>query len=341
MKCCEEQRLRSGFAYWRTADQWPGRWICRRHGLPLWFVPYRKGSTRSWQSVDRCLQSGLLRETVMPDGALRGLVERIGATVDWLAGRDSISPELLQIVARERLVEGGYLRSEASRSRAEYTDIHARLTVPLAATGIPDFAGFRDGRWVRQVLIDRRYAHPLRWAVLLAAHGPIDQAALDRAYQGAAAQCPHPTLFDGDPTHRRACAPPHIYRALTGPGTVDEAAATTGIRKSELQVWLRRDAELARHRRRTAEEIRLRAACFTIEGYCRENPQALRSQVMRDCLWAVRWLEVHDRALLETLLPAIVPMFDRQLRLNFGEETHGFGSRVPIYPYKRPGAAAR
>jgi hypothetical protein len=181
----------------------------------------------------------------------------------------------------------------------------------------------------------------LRWAVLLAAHGAVDRVALDRAYQDAAARCPQPSLFDDEPTHRRAHAPQHIYRALTGPVTINEAVAATGIRKCELEVWLLRDTELVAHRRRTTEEVRRRAACFTIEGYCRENPQALRSQVIRDCLWAVRWLEVHDRALLETLLPAVVPMFDRQIRLNFGGETHGFGSRVPIYPYKRPGAGAR
>lgn len=330
MACRADQQKRLGFAYWRSPDQWPGRWLCRKHGVPLWYVPQGKAQPRHWQSVEACVKAGTLRCADLPDGQLP-LLGRIGATMDWLAKSATLNPELLQIVVRERLVLGGFLRNEVSCSRAEYVSIHARLTEPLAGAEVPDFTGFTDGRWVRQVLIDRRNAHPLRWAVLLAAAGAVEHEALDRAYHHAASRCPQASLFDPDQFHRRARAPAHIYDALTGPVTVNEAASCAGLRPSELRVWLRRDAALVAHRRQTAEAVRLRAACSTIEGYCRENPRAFRFEVIQGCLWAVRWLEVHDRALLHMLLPPVVPMFDRQLRFDFEGSALIGSSRTPLY----------
>jgi hypothetical protein len=88
---------------------------------------------------------------------------------------------------------------------------------------------------------------------------------------------------------------------------------------NELQRWLRRDLELVEHRRITTFEVRHRAACMTLQGHVRAHPEALRSQVMAACVWAVRWLQANDAATLDRLLPPTVAMFDRQRRLDFGE----------------------
>jgi hypothetical protein len=88
---------------------------------------------------------------------------------------------------------------------------------------------------------------------------------------------------------------------------------------NELQRWLRRDLELVEHRRITNFEVRHRAACMTLQGHVRAHPEALRSQVMAACVWAVRWLQANDAATLDRLLPPTVAMFDRQRRLDFGE----------------------
>ena len=321
--CVAEQRRRRGFAYWRASDQWPGCWVCEIHRLPLWFVPARTRSGGDWLPADRCLLTDLLQQPAVSKGADFDFLRRVRAVVGWLAGRASVSPELLGVLVRERLVQGGHLRNEVACSEAEYVAVHEHLTAPLAAAGIPDFVGFHDGRWVRQILIDRRSAHPLRWAVLLAAHGGVGRADLDRAYLAASTRSPQPSLFEGDPGPRRSCAPANVYEALAGPATLDEAVKRSGIRKCELQGWLRRGPLLVKHRRRSSDDVRHRAACFTIEGYVRERPAAFRSAVMRDCLWAVRWLEVHDPETLESLLPAAVAMFDRQLRLDL--ESMGTG----------------
>lgn len=316
-ECLQEQRAEPGFGYWSVAHQLPGAWVCERHRTFLRYVPNSVLTAKRWLSAEVCTKNGLLTRLNAPADTLTAL-ERISACVRWLAGRSTVHPDILQVIARERLVSRGYLRNEASCGRDEYESVHMGLTAPLAAVAIPDFVGFRDGRWVRQVLVDRRNAHPLRWAVLLASDGPVDSLSLDVAYTVAAARVPHPSLFD-EALARRSCAPEHVYRALGTPGTISEIARLSGLRKCELQTWLRKDPDLGVYRRRMLDDARRTESRLEIESYQRKYPQAFRSRVIRDCLRAVRWLESNDPELLSELLPTVQPKYSRQKRLDLGE----------------------
>lgn len=312
--CLREQSAEIGFGYWLVAHQWPGSWICEKHRTLLRHVPIAAVSSKRWLSVEACITGGLLKSLeISPD--IASSLERIGACIRWIAGRASVHPDVLQVLARERLVARGHLRNEASCSQQEYESVHFSLTAPIAASGIPDFIGFRDGRWVRQVLVDRRNLHPLRWAVLLASDGPVDMGSLDVAYLSAASRVPQPSLFE-ESQRRRSCAPYYIYRAFAAPGTLSEIASLSGLRRRELEAWLRKDPELGVYRRRMSDEARRQDSRRTIEIYLREHSDAFRSQVIRDCLRAVRWLGTNDPELLDALLPAVQPKYTRQKRLD-------------------------
>jgi hypothetical protein len=318
-QCAARQIARHGFAYWRADQQRPGVWLCREHGALLVHMPARSKKSRGWLPADRCLESRHLLDPPSLSEQDMKVLRRVADVVDWMAARTSIDVELMQIAVRERLVSAGYLRNEVSCSRAEYESLHEQFTKPLAVAGLPHFEGFRTGAWVRQVLIDRRTVHPLRWAVLLAAAGPTDVVGLDLSLTNAAARSVQSTLFGTGDARRRARAPNSVYQALTGPVQIADAARTSKIRLNELQRWLRRDPDLVEHWRATSFEVRHRAARLTIDGHRRMYPTALRSEVIKACLWAVRWLEIHDPDALDQALPRPVPMFDRQARLDLDE----------------------
>lgn len=314
--CLLEQRSALGHGFWRVQHQWPGCWVCEKHQSLLQHVPDARVTPKQWLTVEESVRSGILKKIEVPNDIAQSL-KRIGSCVQWLAGRRSVQPDVLQVIARERLVALGQLRHEALSSRQEYEAVHHALTAPLAAAGIPDFVGFRDGRWVRQVLIDRRNLHPLRWAVLLASEGPVDSASLDAAYLDAAARVPHPSLFE-ESQPRRSCAPARIYQAFDTPGTLSELSRLGDVKRRELLVWLRKDPELGLYRRKMNEKARREESRQEIESYQAEHPDAFRSQVIRDCLRAVRWLEANDPELLDVLLLPVQPKYTRQRRLDWG-----------------------
>ena len=318
-RCTLIQMRSQGFAYWRATHQQSGSWVCMEHGLPLAYMASRPKKRREWLLADHCLESGRLLEPPVGSDADLAFLRRVSEVLHWMSTRPSIDVEVMLVAVRERLVLSGLLRNEVSCSRAEYEAIHDRFTRPLAAAQLPHYKGFRTGAWVRQVLIDRRDLHPVRWAVLLAAGGDTDAINLDLALLQASSRLVQPALFGDESVQRRSRAPAHVYEALTGPVLIADAARVSKIRKSELQGWLRRDPLLVEHRKATSDAVRHRAALLTIEGFRRANPSAERTAVIKTCLWAVRWLEAHDRQALELALPRPVPMFDRQARLDFGD----------------------
>ena len=318
-RCSLKQVHDQGFAYWRAMHQQSGSWVCMEHGLPLSYMASRPKKRREWLLADHCLESGQLLEPPVGSDTDLAFLRRIAEVLHWMSTRPSIDIEVLLAAVRERLVRSGLLRNEVACSRAEYEAIHDRFTRPLAAAKLPHYEGFRTGGWVRQVLIDRRNLHPVRWAVLLAAGGGTDAISLDMDLLQASSRLVQPGLFGDESVQRRSRAPEHVYEALTGPVRIADAAKISKIRKSELQGWLRRDAQLVEHRKLTSNDVRHRAALLTIEGFRRANPSAERSAVIKSCLWAVRCLEAHDRQALELALPRPVAMFDRQARLDFGD----------------------
>lgn len=318
-QCARRQIARNGFAYWRADHQRPGVWLCREHDKPLAYMPMRSKKSLAWLQADHCLRGHLLIELPGLQHQDLELLRRVADVMEWMCMRTTLDVELLQVAARDRLASAGHLRNELACSQKEYEAIHEQFTKPLIVAGLPHFAGLRRPSWVRQTLIDRRNLHPLRWAVLLAAAGRVDPVSLDQALADASTRVVQPSLFASDDTRRRERAPMRVYQALTGPRTIADAARCSNLRMNELQRWLRRDPELVEHRRITNFEVRHRAACITLQGHARAHPEAMRSQVMAACVWAVRWLQNNDAATLDRLLPPTVAMFDRQDRLDFGD----------------------
>ena len=312
-ECLEAQHTEHGFVFWNTSLQLPGVWVCPHHQRPLMFLPERNKKRTDWIPVARNALQELPPEAI----AIAGRLGRVSCAMQWIGSAERLNVDAVAIMVRARLHGARYTRSDVKASDVELARLHKNEVHPLLRSGVAQFQGLTDESWISNCLRDERASHPLKWAVLLSTAGNVDDRTLSLDYKTATERLSQPELFEDAYRPRRARAPEAAYGALTGPVTIAEAAHASGMRTAELQGWIRRDEMLAQHWRTTGFDVRRRAAISTIEGCTAANPTLMRSQVISQCLWAVRWLEQNDRQLLKSLLPETQPKYDRQFRLQF------------------------
>lgn len=310
--CLESQQAEHGFGIWLAEHQLPGVWVCIKHQRPLQFAPTTRSKHHEWLMAGRCAT-----EVPTVDPQLLPRLVRLTSCALWMSRQTTLIHDALVAMVRMRLHEGGHVRTELKASAAEIGAVHATDVLPLAQSNLPQLQALGHERWAYEMLRDERASHPLKWAVLLSVSGAIEHHELSNQYAGAIGRLPQPALFSTSSQLRRSRAPDRVYSALTGPVTVREAAVACGMRLSEVQNWLQRDAGLVEHWRSTSFSTRRAEAKAMIETCVRANPSLGRSQVIGSCLSAVRWLEQNDRQLLAQLLPPPQRKYDRQLRLQF------------------------
>lgn len=308
--CLAAQVTELGFGYWKTEHQLPGVWVCREHRCMLRSASTRRSKHHHWLMAGRCPTEVV---PIQLDDAHR--LERLADCVHWLSSSASVNYDALVAMVRTRLHEAGHVRTELKASAAEIAAFHRSAVLPLAHSGVSQLLSLQDERWAYELLRDERSSHPLKWSVLLSAAGSVDANSLSRQYKVAISRLPQPQLFDESVQPRRSRAPDRLYGALTGSVTIEIAAATSNMRVSEVRNWLRRDVGLGEHWRTTSFEVRRREAMATIEACLEAHPTLFRSEVIKRCLWAVRWLEQNDKQLLKQLLPPPQVKYAKQLRL--------------------------
>ncbi|MCW5667828.1 MAG: TniQ family protein [Piscinibacter sp.] len=309
-ECLLTQQRDHGFGWWLTEHQLPGVWVCAKHRHLLRISSVKRSKRHEWLMAGRCAT-----EVATVDDQLFQRLARLASCSVWLAGHTNLLYDGLVAMVRMRLHEAGCVRTELKASAAEIAAVHASHALPLSQSPLSQLQALGEDRWAYELLRDERASHPLKWSVLLSAAGSVEHDEMSHQYTAAVRRLAQPELFHTSHQTRRSRAPDRLYRALTGPTSVKDAAQKCGMRLSEVQNWLRRDGGLGEHWRATSTDARRREAQATIEACVAANANLHRSQVINSCLSAVRWLEQNDRQLLNLLLPPPQEKYDRQLRL--------------------------
>lgn len=326
--CVKEDHDARGFTYWRMPHQLLGVWICPKHGRPLQWLPNQLRMKHAWRQAER--DSAELNEAAVDARTLIAL-DRVAKCVLWSASMPTLSMTTLSIMVRARLRQAQLVHTEMKVTDRELGTIHQILAAPLARTDISHFQRFTDCSWIHKTLIDPQYAHPLRWAVLLAStftekelpigfqHGQgfelgDDQISimLSQDYRLAEQRVPQPWLFNNLYSPRISRAPLELYKALGTAVNLQQSAVMSGLSMNEVKIWVRRDPNLVAHWRSAIRSIRIQEAENVIHAYLTDHPQARRIDVIRSQLPAVRSLERYDPALLEQLLPLVMSKYSGQ-----------------------------
>lgn len=313
--CLDEDLVMRGVPIWRNQHQWPGVWACLTHGAPLTSRDLRAGSNLL------TLPSNLGptgRSQAMSVDKLVNLMD-LARAVTWLTSKPKLSSPALAVMVRSRLACTGFASTDITTPDADLIRFNASRVLRLSAAGPAQLAELpRDARWLREVLVNRRAAHPTKWAILLSSSGPSDASTLEQEYAEAAGRLTEHSLA-GVPTARRSRAPERLYEALRFHHLLADACNACEMSMDEAQRWIRRDKALqvvwheAKVARRKAESR------LAVLAFHDANPSALRSEYFQRCGPHVRWLQLNDRAWIDAVLPAPVTHLARQKALDFWE----------------------
>ena len=331
--CSDLDRNLFGFSYWHIEHQLLGVWVCPLHGRPLQWLPDKFRQKFNWRQAER--DESDFCETAVEANTLIAL-DKIAKVVLWTSSRTSLSTAVLNIMVRSRLRRANLVHTEVKISSAEMHSLHESLAAPLARSGISHFARFTSPGWIKELLVDSRASHPLRWAVLIAStlgsnfFRSEDASAgltlksvaeveglLNFEYQNALERTPQPTLFTTIYSPRISRAPKALYQAFGQAMQLKDAAACTGLSLNEARIWVHRDKLLSKHWRNAIGAARVNEATEQIRCFLSANPTAQRVDVLRAHLRAIRLLERYDPAGLQALLPASWSKFNWQPMLPF------------------------
>jgi hypothetical protein len=305
------------------------------HGRPLQWLSDNFRQKFNWRQAER--DESDFCETAVEANTLIAL-DKLAKVVLWTSSKTSLSTAVLNIMVRSRLRRANLVHTEVKISSLEMHNLHDSLAAPLARSGISHFARFISPGWIKELLVDSRASHPLRWAVLIASTLGSDfcrselassghavkstsevEGLLNFEYQNALERTPQPTLFTTIYSPRISRAPKALYQALGQAMQLKDAAVCACISLNEARIWVHRDKLLAKHWRNAIGAARANEATEQIRGFLSANPTAQRVDVLRAHLRAIRLLERYDPAGLQALLPASWSKFNWQPMLPFDE----------------------
>lgn len=333
---CERGDIsRFGFAYWHAMHQYPGVIVCPVHARPLqWLVDGpRKGGP--WEVAHR--GAGDFKEICVEGGHVEPLALVAGAIL-WCTSHTRLSRSALSMMLRWRFRSQGLMRRETVLEAIEEQRIHRKIAGLLCKAELPYFSRFEEPGWVSKVLSDGDFAHPLRWAVLIATtlpegwqlrptpsgDEPLDDnppegietpTDLDSDLIGAQKRAPQLNLFSAGRCARLGLAPESLYEALGNGRRLAEAAQMSGHDLEEVRRWLRRDSHLVQHWHDSIACARIQEAQGILTQFLRDHPDAMRSAVIRANLSPVRLLERYAPDALDRILPAVMSKYSPQRRL--------------------------
>ena len=138
--------------------------------------------------------------------SLQGLLN-FAACLHWLGARRTVDADVLAAMVHTRLHGVGCSRSEVKLTDDEQLNLVDSCRNLFGPTKASHLNFLNSATRMRQTLIDRRAAHPVRWAVLLAVAGPTGQLDLARQYDEVLRRLPTLDLFRPGPAPRLTSAP--------------------------------------------------------------------------------------------------------------------------------------
>jgi hypothetical protein len=307
-RCRLEQAERGTLPYWRACHQWPGVEVCPDHCVSLSEAPQQSQKAGEWLLPDMCTASSLPSEVPL-------YLLQVASCVCWLASHSSLSPDILTVMIRMRLNRLGATSGEIRFTVNELRGVAALVSEALSTSQrYVAFQRMADRGWIQAALRDRRTTHPLRFAVLLALGDSCNASDLDRDYCSARDRMPELALF---PVSRqlRSSAPPQLYEALGRDVRIAEAVVSSGIPASSFRLWLKKDPFLQRHWKDAATREKSVEAAARIIDYLRAHPSATRSDVLRGCGGAARYLQTAAPEIASSIIPRLDAKFSRQRSL--------------------------
>lgn len=333
---CERNDIGSfGFAYWHSMHQYPGVIVCPVHARPLQWLADGPRKGGPWEVAHR--RAGDFQDINVEGRHLEALALVAGA-IYWCTTRTRLSRSALSMMLRWRFRSQGLMRRETVLETQEEVRIHGRIAALLCRAQLPYFLRFEEPGWVSKMLRDGDFAHPLRWAVLIAStlpdgwqlrrtpsgdvpgednppEGIETPTDLDSDLIAAQVRAPQLSIFSAGRCARLGLAPESLYAALGSGRRMAEAAQMTGHDLNEVRRWLRRDKHLERYWHDSIALARIQEAKGVLTQFTQDHPQAMRSEVIRANLGPVRLLERYAPDTLNQLLPAVASKYSPQLRL--------------------------
>jgi hypothetical protein len=314
--CVEEQLRELGVGYWKTSHQLPGVWLCTDHKRLLRFS--REG-TRT--SLDWVLPHYQQENAEIPDCDVEQTLKlvRLKDVVTWISDQEFLDIRDLHIMLRIRLRRSNLCRNEVRLLTVEVKHLGKMISLFYSALKVPDVtSALRDG-WFENLFKESRHYNPLTWALVLSFCGDTSWTALTDEYLDARNRRPQPSLFG---TLRvdyvtRSRAPLLLYGAVDGASSKMQAVIRSGYSESEVNRWFVKDPGLGAHWRETTRARKRLEAISTIATYLEEYPESKRTDVLRHCNQAYRWLELNDKNAFQSVVPGVQQKYDRQLKLDF------------------------
>lgn len=245
-RCMEEDIARHGVAYWHRGHQWPGLWICLRHGTAL------RALTKRWNGIDRFGaflpdDSNLEAERRdLPCRTTAALAKMAECTRGFLrfAEPAGLSTDVARRAYRLALQRGGLLKGRGTVAEDGFAAVISRTLDDLA--WIRDFARLTEdpsgvaARFLPLVCGNRPSRHPLKHLILIAAL--FDSwPEFQRSYVGCRTMPPEPAAAAmRRPTHAdSACEKKQALRQLLCESAVSltDAARRLGVSTVTAQAW--------------------------------------------------------------------------------------------------------
>jgi hypothetical protein len=306
--CRARQIRRLGFSYWRWRHQLPGVWVCHEHLIPLHFVPAGCGRRRQWLNPP---SSPFAAPLELP-GRLVVALAKVSECIAWMARSRRLHPSILSLMFRKRAREAGLCRCATRIRASELYDVIGCSAIGADAFGVPHYGNFSNPNWPHVALREGRRPHPLPWAVLLATCGGVTEMELTKDYYDALTTQPVPDMFRRRAERRIQNAPATLYKILSHPITVSQAARLANMHDAEVRGWLRRDRNLLAHRKTSLEKVKDGAAEMLLSN---QSSQGIGVQSIPALVrWAVDYASRSGNSGLRRLADRTN---DRQLRLDF------------------------
>lgn len=237
----------------------------------------------------------------------------------WISSKESLDTVALHIMFRLRLRVANLCRNELKLLSVEVEHLASLITAFYSSINVPDVLAAVRADWFSNLFHESRHYNPLTWSLALAFCGETDPFSLDGEYVESQTRRPQPDFFEIALAHqkKRRRAPLHLYAAFDGALFKAEAIDRSGLSKSEVDGWLRKDKELAVYWKTTWHARKRRDAIATISSFLRKYPESMRVNVLRSCNQAYRWLEQNDPKALGSVVPPVQEQYDAQMRFQF------------------------
>lgn len=293
MSCAEQDSITYGSSIWRLEHQLIETKFCIWHQTALLenrsSPQNARGDSNQWlRPEDSANNFEPLRMNTSDAGFWRNV-----ARINWLlTSHMSVCATRLRKIANQVLVSldisGPGRRIDEDKIRHWWN----RLNRPSFGS-IIHLEPFENPLWIKQLLLQRRDDHPLKWAVLLSALLSADDLsiALEKA---PPLQMNLEGKWDEPNAAKENLLKPSVWKQLISGTSISEVSRSTGIESSKIRHALRLNPERQQIRATIIADQERQKNRNLISTFLQAHPHSQRADLLRTHSAALRWLELHD-----------------------------------------------